>query len=374
MNGKQFLAFLALAISAAQAIPTSANDLHPDILAAMKRDLGLNPEQAAAQITRDLDLSKLIKKLEDILGNSFAGGWIDGDKAFIGVTDRISMLEVKALGGTPILMANSLLDLRKFQKLLDNIFMKDPSSLPEGAADGIASWGVDLASNKLIIDALRTSRKAAKELAERIGLKESEFDIRTVTEMPTTMAATIRGGDAYYFGGRCSIGFSVKTGFVTAGHCGKQGTKVSSTSGGETMGTVGGAIFPGSDMGHVGTVQGTTLTPNINGYGKGSFSVKGNQEAAEGAKICRSGSTTGVQCGTVQQRNTSVRYKEGTIQGVTKSNACCEPGDSGGSWFVGGEAQGVTSGGSGNCKSGGTSYFQPLNPILSKWNLQLVTG
>ena len=38
------------------------------------------------------------------------------------------------------------------------------------------------------------------------------------------------------------------------------------------------------------------------------------------------------------------------------------------------QAQGVTSGGSGNCTVGGTTYFQPVNEILSAYGLSLVTG
>lgn len=338
----------------------------------MKRDLGLEADQAASQIASDLQASTLIDTFEENMGGSFAGGWVDDNKVFIGVTDESSIPEVVAAGATPIVMTNSLPKLQDAQKRLDNIFMSEASSLTQGADEGIAAYYVDLASNKLVIDALETSHDDARNLAQRIGLTESEFSIKTVTQMPET-AATIRGGDAYYFGGRCSIGFAVTVGFATAGHCGKQGVKVSQTKDGAAMGTVGGSIFPGSDMGFVNTVQGTTLTPEINGYGQASITVTGHQQAAVGTKICRSGSTTGVKCGSITRHNTSVRYQEGTIQGVTSSSACCEPGDSGGSWFVGGEAQGVTSGTRGGCKGGGESYYQPLNPLLQRWNLKLVT-
>nr|WP_308167771.1 trypsin-like serine protease [Catellatospora tritici] len=53
---------------------------------------------------------------------------------------------------------------------------------------------------------------------------------------------------------------------------------------------------------------------------------------------------------------------------------CAEPGDSGGSLIAGSQAQGVTSGGSGNCTSGGTTYFQPVNEILQAFSLTLMTS
>ena len=65
-------------------------------------------------------------------------------------------------------------------------------------------------------------------------------------------------------------------------------------------------------------------------------------------------------------------YPQGTVTGLTRTNVCAEPGDSGGSFISGSQAQGVTSGGSGNCTSGGTTYFQPVNEILSAYGLTLV--
>ena len=38
------------------------------------------------------------------------------------------------------------------------------------------------------------------------------------------------------------------------------------------------------------------------------------------------------------------------------------------------QAQGMTSGGSGNCSSGGTTYYQKVNEALSAYGLTLVTG
>ena len=67
-------------------------------------------------------------------------------------------------------------------------------------------------------------------------------------------------------------------------------------------------------------------------------------------------------------------YPQGTVNGLIRTNVCAEPGDSGGSLIAGNQAQGVTSGGSGNCSSGGTTYFQPVNEILQAYSLTLVTG
>ncbi|MBR7678378.1 S1 family peptidase, partial [Streptomyces daliensis] len=65
---------------------------------------------------------------------------------------------------------------------------------------------------------------AFTERARRAG----PVRVETVEEAPQTFSAGTVGGDPYYTGNvRCSIGFSVHGGFVTAGHCGKQGASVS---------------------------------------------------------------------------------------------------------------------------------------------------
>ena len=109
-----------------------------------------------------------------------------------------------------------------------------------------------------------------------------------------------------------------------------------------------------------------------NGSG-GTVSVAGSREAIEGASVCRSGSTTDWQCGIIRQRDASVTYPQGTVFGVTRTSVCAEPGDSGGSFISVDQAQGVTSGGSGDCAAGGVTYFQPINEILTAYGLTLVT-
>jgi streptogrisin C len=112
----------------------------------------------------------------------------------------------------------------------------------------------------------------------------------------------------------------------------------------------------------------------VNDYNGGTVAVQGSTEAAVGASVCRSGSTTGWRCGTIQAKNQTVNYPEGSVTGLTRTSACAERGDSGGSWLSGNQAQGVTSGGSGNCTTGGTTFFQPVNEILQAFGLTLVTS
>jgi streptogrisin C len=113
---------------------------------------------------------------------------------------------------------------------------------------------------------------------------------------------------------------------------------------------------------------------NIVNMYNGSRYVYNADVAAIGFSVCRSGQTTGWHCGTIQAFNQTVNYAAGPVYGMTRTNACAEPGDSGGSFISGNSAQGMTSGGNGNCRTGGTTYFQPIGPALQAWGLTLYTG
>ena len=85
----------------------------------------------------------------------------------------------------------------------------------------------------------------------------------------------------------------------------------------------------------------------------------------------RSGSTTGVRSGSVSALNSTVCYSQGCVYGMIRTNVCAEGGDSGGSLFASTKALGLTSGGSGNCSSGGTTYFQPVQEALNVYGVSV---
>jgi streptogrisin C len=140
------------------------------------------------------------------------------------------------------------------------------------------------------------------------------------------------------------------------------------------MGEVKASIFPGdADEGFVSVTGGQTPQPFVNDFQGNLLPVAGSTEAPIGAAVCRSGSTTGTHCGTIEATNQTVVYPEGAVTGLTRTNVCAEAGDSGGPWLSGDQAQGVTSGGSGDCTVGGETFFQPVNEILARNNLTLLT-
>jgi hypothetical protein len=374
MEITKFLSLLATVLPVVYGAPTQAmSSLHPEILAAMKRDLGLDAAQATARVTREISAAEVIEQLRTTTGGAFAGAWVadNGETVSVGVTDEASAKKVTEAGATPVIVVNSLSKLEDAKAALDDL-ADLPKTLETRSESGVAAWYIDVEANKVVLEATEAGLDEAKELASKVGLSESEFEVRTVDEVPTTFA-TIRGGDAYLIGGtsRCSVGFNVNGGFVTAGHCGRTGASTT-TSAGQSLGSFAGSTFPGNDYAWVRTVSGHTLTGTINGYGSGNLPVSGSTVAPVGSSVCRSGSTTGVYCGQVRAFGATVNYSQGAVRGMTQTSVCAEPGDSGGSFYTGAQAQGVTSGGSGNCRTGGVTYFQPVNPILSAYGLTLV--
>jgi len=90
-----------------------------------------------------------------------------------------------------------------------------------------------------------------------------------------------------------------------------------------------------------------------------------------GQTVTRSGQTTGTHTGTVTALDATVNYAEGRVDGLIQTTVCAEGGDSGGALFAGTTAYGLTSGGSGDCTFGGTTYFQPVTEALNAYGVSV---
>lgn len=355
----------ALVLSSAPAAVAAPAKPAPSMLEALQRDLNLSAEQAQLRLVNEARLGKLEGKVRTDLGASFGGSWLSGDTAnslTVATSDASKVAAIQAGGAKAQLVTRSLGDLTALKDKLD----------AAAAPQTVPVYYVDVKTNSVVIET--RDQAAAEAFVAAAGVDKAAVRYVASNEQPVTYY-DLRGGDAYYINnsGRCSIGFSITRGstpgFVTAGHCGNVGA---STQGYNRVaqGTFQGSSFPGNDYAWVAVNSNWVPTPTVAGT---SATVAGSTAQVVGGSICRSGSTTGWHCGTVQQIGTSVTYSQGTVSGVTRTNVCAEPGDSGGSWISGTQAQGVTSGGSGNCSVGGTTYFQPVNEILSAYGLTLTT-
>lgn len=351
--------------SATGAAPASAA-----LLDGMRRDLGLTEEQAVARLEAERAATALEPKARRIAGASYAGSWFDATDGRLTVavtakSSRATRAAIRAEGAGVRVVEHGAQALDAAKSRIDRL----------SAPSGVGGWHVDPAANAVVVTVVR-GRQSDNDVQRFLAQARAAGPVtaETVATAPRTYAAGTVGGDPYYTGNvRCSIGFSVHGGFVTAGHCGQAGAGVRGWDG-SYIGNFQGSSFPDNDYAWVNVGSGWWTVPVVLGWGTVSDQlVRGSAEAPVGASVCRSGSTTHWHCGTVLAKNETVNYSQGAVHQMTKTSVCAEGGDSGGSFISGDQAQGVTSGGWGNCTGGGETWFQPVNEILGRYGLTLHT-
>ena len=234
------------------------------------------------------------------------------------------------------------------------------------------AWYVDQKTDKVVVTAdSRVSQADIAKIKNAAGVNAGAIQINHTNGV---FAKELQGGDAIYGGGyRCSVGFNVVSGstyyFITAGHCGNVASSWYTNSSQTTyIGPTVGSSFPGNDFALVRYDNSAVAHPG----NAGGVDITGAVNASVGMSVTRHGSTSGTHSGTVTGLNATVNYgADGIVTGMIQTNVCAEPGDSGGSLRSGSNAVGITSGGSGNCTSGGTTFFQPITEALSYFGVSI---
>ncbi|MGI5424833.1 S1 family peptidase [Streptomyces sp. CA-179760] len=318
------------------------------------------PAKASAPETLSVSAAgKLASTLAKDLGADSAGTYYDtkSKNLVVNVLDEAAAKAVEKAGAKARVVANSLAELKSARGTL-----KADATIPGTA------WVTDPTTNKVVVTADRTVSKAewatltkvVDGLGTKAELKRSKGEYKPF----------IAGGDAITGGsGRCSLGFNVVKGgepfFLTAGHC-TEGISTWSDSSGKEIGTNADSSFPDNDYGLVKYTAEVAHPSEVNLYNGSTQKISGAAEATVGMEVTRSGSTTKVHDGKVTGLDATVNYGNGDIvNGLVQTDVCAEPGDSGGSLFSGDKAIGLTSGGSGDCTSGGETFFQPVTEALS---------
>ncbi|MDH6216756.1 S1 family peptidase [Streptomyces pseudovenezuelae] len=308
---------------------------------------------------------KLASTLGQDLGTDAAGTYYDAQQKslVVNVLDETAAKTVEAAGATARLVENSLAELKGARTTL-----KQDATIPG------TSWVTDPTTNKVVVTADRTVSKA-----EWTKLGKVVDGLGTVAELQRTKGEFkpfIAGGDAITgSGGRCSLGFNVVKGgqpyFITAGHC-TEAISTWSDSSGNQIGTNEQSSFPDNDFGLVKYTSDVDHPSEVDLYNGSAQNITHAAAATVGEKVTRSGSTTQVHDGTVTGLDATVNYGNGDIvNGLIQTDVCAEPGDSGGSLFDGDAAIGLTSGGSGDCTSGGETFFQPVTEALSTFGAEI---
>jgi streptogrisin D len=334
-------ALVPLATSTAQALPAGYGAPVAEAATASLTATGMSEADALDRLAAQPALIAKGERLTDQVGAESAGMWLDQHtgSVVVGVTDERSAATVRAAGATAKVVEHSMTEL---QSVRDAV----AAALPADSAAGI-----DVRANQVVVQIGESA--AARTLtatAERFG------DVVRVKHIDGSFEIAISGGDAITgSGSRCSLGFSTtgNTG-ITAGHCTSAIPSWNDPSG-AFYGPSVGASFPGNDYGLIRNDGGLAQPGNVNLY-NGSFQdITGAGNPTPGMQVCKSGSTTGLTCGQVTQTGMQICYAQGCVNNMAESTAAVNPGDSGGAWFAGSTAIGITSG-----MGGGFSYFQPV--------------
>ncbi|WP_405981392.1 S1 family peptidase [Streptomyces sp. NBC_00158] len=234
------------------------------------------------------------------------------------------------------------------------------------------AWHTDPATGTLVVTA--DSTVTAADIARIRREAGPDAAALRIERTPGKLTKLLSGGDAIYASSwRCSLGFNVRSGanyyVLTAGHCTEgAGTWWSNSSHTTVVGSTAGSSFPTNDYGLIKYASNSPVPPGT----VGSQDITSAVNATTGMSVTRRGSTTGIHSGSVTGLNATVNYGGGdVVYGMIRTNVCAEPGDSGGPLYSGSRAVGLTSGGSGNCSSGGTTFFQPVVEALNAYGVSV---
>lgn len=301
------------------------------------------------------------------LGAHSAGAYRDRATGamVVTVTDAAAARTARAAGATPRLVARG-----------SAVLANATATLRRDARIPGTAWATDPVSDQVVVSVDRSVTPSG--LARLTAVTRGLGDAVRVRHVAGRFATRISGGDAIWGAGyRCSLGFNVTDGssnyFVTAGHCGNDVSAWYADQGeSEYIGPTVSATFPGHDYALVHYEGSVQPSPDVDLYDGSTQPISAAADAYVGESVQRSGSTSGLHGGSVQALNATVNYQEGEVDGLIQTDVCAEPGDSGGSLFDGGNALGLTSGGDGDCSSGGTTFFQPVTDALSAYGMHLL--
>lgn len=345
------LGLLAPSVASATSLEGYSADVAHEAIATLTAERGIT-DTAAANILRTQQASaSTLTELTTTLGDEQAGGYLDArGLPVVNVLTAAAAERAAQAGATAKLVTRSVEDLDAARATLEAL-----PAVPH------TSIGLDPERNQVVLTvaeaAADDAAAALESAARRLG------DAVRVEHVPGGMHKAIYNGEAITGGGsRCSAGFNTNDGsqnyIIDAGHC----------TGAVSEWNVGPSVdasFPGNDYG---LIQNTTGSApgEVSLYDGTTQPITSAADATVGQQICKSGSTTGLTCGTVQAVDVTVNYAEGAVHELVQTSAPVDSGDSGGCLFSGSVGLGITSG-----MGGGSSYFQPVTEALSAYGLSL---
>ncbi|WP_031095433.1 S1 family peptidase, partial [Streptomyces sp. NRRL S-15] len=203
--------------------------------------------------------------------------------------------------------------------------LADASSAVRGADIAGTAWYTEAKTGKVVVTV--DSTVSAAEIAK---IKKSVTDSGAKADINRTEGKfnkLIAGGQAIYAGGgRCSLGFNVRSGStyyaLTAGHCTEIGSTWYTNSGQTSvLGSRAGTSFPTNDYGLIRHSNSANADGRVYLYNGSYQDITSAGNAYVGQSVKRSGSTTGLRSGSVTGLNATVNYGGGdVVYGMIQTN------------------------------------------------------
>jgi streptogrisin D len=301
--------------------------------------------------TPSADQVALAGRLADRLGPRSAGGYLDGaGKAVVTVTSAADAATVRSAGATPRMVERSGAQLAGVTGTLRR----------ELTLSG-TGWAVDPVAAKVVVWADSTVKGSRLRTFEAVtaGLGAAVRVERVRGRLMPHLAGgdfNVRSGGTYYA--------------LTAGHC-TNATTTWTTANGTVVGSTVASSYPGNDFGLIKYKDPKLAEGVVNLHTGAKQDITAAGTPVVGQPVRRSSPVTGLRTGTVTALNATVNYGDGTVTGLIRTTLCSEAGESGSPLFNGSIAYGMLSGGSGNCSSGGITFFQPVVEALNAYGVSV---
>ncbi|HEU5473391.1 MAG TPA: S1 family peptidase [Actinophytocola sp.] len=348
-------AIVPLGATGAQAAP-AVDGYAPEVAAAAVAafaEQGLSPAEAAQRLASQPARIQLGERLASTLGARSAGVWLDqaNNTVVVNVLDSAAAATVRAAGAETRVVQRSQKELESIRDTLAAAKVTD------------TAVGIDVEANQVV---LRVGKNApAAGLSGMLDTAGTFGGAVRVEKVNGTFGKLISGGFPIVNGGVCTLGFSTtfNTG-ITAGHCTRAIPAWLDGSTGRFYGPSIHFSFPGNDFGLIRNDGGLPQPGNVYLWNGAFQDIVTAAWPVQGMAICKSGATTFLTCGGVLALGQVVCYPEGCVGDMAATNVVAAPGDSGGPWFAGPWAFGLTSGG-----GGGITFFQPVVEVLAAYGI-----
>lgn len=346
----------AVAHSAARPLP----DATDPAVAHLMRVYRITRAEAQHRVDLQPAIAALNARASALYPEEFAGVWVDhhaGGSVFVAFTPgtraAIERLQAEDTLRSRIRPVTHRRSLRELGALLDRM-IEDRTSLRNGGLRIGGSIGdyalkIDEAANRIVVLTPSPTTTFKAEIRRRYGadivVEPGSLPVPTSCGFYDCRFSAMSGLAIYAEdGARCSTAFSADGGtrIFTAGHCtlGHLGTwthadiAIGSTESGQQLGAVDAGVLLTSGNFHLGAwiLTGTNSVVAVQ-------SAQTYAQTFVGQAICKTGSTTGVTCGTVVSKT----FSDGNAVNFIESDMCVNSGDSGAGVYSGSAAVGIVS-------------------------------